>query len=313
MRETPLDIELSLLDQMLAREYIRLVYCFPARMGRDEGFDVVQIQADYERTVIARFTDALHGVMRKWPALAYNVATRPQYGSLPAGMLELVGATNPNFFRDTVDLKGRLSVKHLRDWKTEDETEIPSWAVLEAATMAPSSLPTAAFCPLPDAPEFHKEEGSPVLHVALNFIEEGLVVAIYASHSVVDIQGLAIIIEELAKYIRGEGEKLPRALRKSQPHIVPEPTRSLPSLTSRQPMLPERTSRQLPTSSTGPDVAHGAPPTSCLVAPSLLVPSFASQTLPETPSATSSPSATPRLAGSYAPSVRASTGTSMRS
>lgn len=169
-------LDLSIIDQTICRHYIRKLLCFPFPLSSRPNAAAHQLNI------------ALHHTLRRWPYLAGVVQSVEKDGQ--PGYLQVS-------YTDVVPEPETAGIFEVRN-RIHGSTI--NYSKLAELGMPTSSLKAPLFCPLPDAPD--PSGPWPVLHVAANFIPEGLILAIYVSHSVVDGAGLGQFIKAFGDNVR---------------------------------------------------------------------------------------------------------------
>lgn len=166
---------LSILDQKVSREYLRVAYILPFVEEWEDLFAAVE-QLRY----------GMNETLNALPWLA---------GRLIA---------------ENGDVNGELQLKYKDNITDEDVdyvfrhrcrgTFYPDYRDLVVEDMPPGEITSIKFMDLPNTPDYSKP--SAVFRVFANFIPNGLVLVFYVSHAVMDGHGLASLIQIFAKNVR---------------------------------------------------------------------------------------------------------------
>lgn len=170
-------VQLSLMDQIIVRGYIRNVLCFA-------------LDDQQRPQAILRLKQGLQTTLAERPFLSGSL----QLTKNPEGQ---DGKVELYYNKDVLDVEetGHFHIRFLGD------TQFPyAYDELHAAGMPPSKLPGEILSTLPNAPSLCKP--APILAVHANFIRGGLLLCIYMHHSVVDGGGLGHFITRFAQKVR---------------------------------------------------------------------------------------------------------------
>jgi hypothetical protein len=191
MNSTTKDLHLSVVDQSVYRQYIRHLHIFPF-----PDFAYVDEALHALRT-------GLSSTLRQYPFLAGTL-------KVPDPSTGLLKATYPNpISPDYGDVMLTASFALAANSKFD-------YCALEEAGFPPAMLPAYAFCPLElrnhaglDDPYAETSAGAakgyriPIMCAQATFIPGGLVLSVYAHHSVVDGGAMIKVYEVWSDHVKG--------------------------------------------------------------------------------------------------------------
>jgi trichothecene 3-O-acetyltransferase len=176
-------LDFSIVDQTMCRHYIRIALCFTFPDPANTDGAIVQVK------------NGLKTTLERWPHLAGELSLVPNEG--PYGRVRhRAPITPPNLDNSSI-----FSVRMHTD---PNETMPLNYEEMASAGMPCSVLPTQLICSLPDSPPLAANSSvwHPVLHVAMNFVAGGMILAVYGAHSVMDGVGLGYFVDVFAENVR---------------------------------------------------------------------------------------------------------------
>jgi hypothetical protein len=170
----PETIKFSPIDQFTVRAYTPILVFFKLAPGTTQERILIDLE------------ESLAGVLNELPFLAGNIVTEDEVrGTLQIEISDDAGVL--------------LKVQRYID---EKEGPVFDFEMLQKDQFPSSLLDPALFCPR----SFIPDQVSPVIEVQANFIKNGLILAIFTHHSVLDGQVMAILVKKWSEHMAAISE-----------------------------------------------------------------------------------------------------------